>query len=270
MSKKISSCGPRCRRNVRNGSEMSTIATLGLMVTGFFGGAINAVAGGATLLTFPVLMAMGLPPVAANASSSVALTPGHFFGVVSECKQLPKRDGSFWLSLAIMILGGLAGALLLFVTTDRVFAAIIPVLIGVATLTFAFGKQLKDWLKTDADHPAARLYGLIPVSLYVGYFGAGAGVVMMALFGISSNWPVRTANAMKNLFGAVANWAAIIIFAINGMIAWHETLAMLSGAVAGGLLGGRLLRYLPPQLLRILIVTAGTVMTVLYAKKYWL
>ncbi len=248
---------------------MIDVTTILLVVTGIFGGAINAVAGGATLLTFPVLLGLGLPPVVANASSSVALTPGHLFGVISERRQLPPFSTSLWSALAIMVLGALAGALLLFVTPDRIFSAIIPLLIGVATLTFALGPKLKNALKTTADHPAARLYGLVPVSLYVGYFGAGAGVVMMALFSLTSNWPVRTANAVKNLSGALANWAAIAIFAWNGMIAWHETLFMLAGAAIGGMVGGRLLRYLPTQVLRTIIIIAGTAMTVIYANRYW-
>lgn len=248
---------------------MYSTTTLLLAAAGFVGGAINAVAGGATLLTFPALMAAGLPPVMANASSSVALTPGHFFGVASEWKQLPQRDANFWVAIAIMLVGGLAGALLLFFTTDRVFTAVIPALIGVATLTFAFGKKLRDMLRSTADHPQARLLGLLPVSLYVGYFGAGAGVVMMALFGLTSNWPVRTANAVKNLLGALSNWTAILIFYANGMIAGQETLAMFIGAIFGGLTGGRLLRYIPTQTLRAIIVIAGTMMTLIYARKYW-
>jgi uncharacterized protein len=249
---------------------MLDVTTIVLVATGILGGAINAVAGGATLLTFPVLLGLGLPPVIANASSAVALTPGHFFGVVSEYRQLPQRNANFWTANFIVVFGGLAGAVLLFATPDRVFTAIIPLLIGIATLTFAFGKKLKDWLQSAADQPAARLYGLVPVSLYVGYFGAGAGVVMVALFGITSNWPVRTANAVKNLLSALSNWAAIVVFATQGMIAWHETFAMLCGAVVGGLFGGRVLRYLPTQVLRTMIIVAGTTMTLLYAKRYWL
>lgn len=251
---------------------MSITIMLMLFAAGIAGGAINAVAGGATLLTFPVLMAAGLSPIAANATSSAALTPGHITGALSEYKQLPKFDQTAWISMAIMILGGIAGAVLLFYTSERIFTVLVPLLIGVATLIFAFGKKLQAWLQGShsRDQKSARLMGLLPTSLYVGYFGAGAGVVMMALFSVTSHWPIRTANAFKNVLGAVANWAAIAVFMYTGLISWPETLVMLAGAVIGGLAGGQLLRILPPAAIRMIVITAGTIMTIVYAWRYWL
>jgi uncharacterized membrane protein YfcA len=252
---------------------MSVEATLIIAVVGLLGGAINAVAGGATLLTFPVLMSFGLSPIVANASSSVALTPGHLFGVLSEYRQLPARPNGILLSVVIMIVGGLIGAGLLSITTDRLFNIIVPLLIGSATLIFAFGKQIQFWLNGSAtahvDHPLKRLVFLFPVSVYVGYFGAGAGVVMMALFTVTTNWTLRGANAVKNLLGAASNWAAIAIFANSGLIAWPETLTMLVGAAFGGLLGGRILRIVNVNTIRTVVIVAGAVLTSVYAVKYW-
>jgi uncharacterized protein len=252
---------------------MSVAVMLMLFAAGIAGGAINAVAGGATLLTFPVLMAAGLSPIVANATSSAALTPGHLTGALSEFKQLPKFDAAAWASIAIMILGGMAGAVLLFYTSERVFTVLVPILIGAATLIFAFGKKLQAWLgqtNQPAEHAAPRLIGLLPTSLYVGYFGAGAGVVMMALFAITSNWQIRTANAFKNVLGAVANWAAIAIFISTGLISWPETIVMLLGAIIGGLAGGQLLRILSATTIRSIVIIAGTIMTIVYAWRYWL
>jgi uncharacterized membrane protein YfcA len=245
-----------------------------LGLAGLAGGAINAVAGGATFLTFPAMVAAGLPPTIANASSSVALTPGHFFGMLADRRQLPAFDGVFWLSLATIAAGAASGAALLYITSERQFAAIIPALIGVATLIFAFGRKARDWMNgmvlKPADKPAQRNALLVPAAIYVGYFGAGAGVVMMALFSLTSQWSVRTSNAVKNLYGAVGNWSAIAFFVYSDMIDWPATLPMLAGAVIGGLAGGKLLHFLPPHVLRGAVIAAGTLVTCLYMWKYWL
>ena len=252
---------------------MSIEAILVIAFVGFLGGAINAVAGGATLLTFPVLMSFGMSPIVANASSSVALTPGHLFGVLSEYKQIPSRPNGLILSVVIMVAGGLVGAALLSMTSDRLFSTIVPLLIGSATLIFAFGKKIQSWLRgpsaQHSDHPLTRLFLLFPVSVYVGYFGAGAGVILMALFSVTSIWPLRGANAVKNLLSAVSNWAAISIFAKSGLIAWPETLVMLAGAACGGLLGGRMLRVIDASIIRNIVIIAGTILTCVYAVKYW-
>ncbi len=252
---------------------MADLTTFILFAAGLLGGAVNAVAGGATFLTFPAMIAAGLPPTVANASSSLALTPGHFFGMLADRKELPPRDRHFWISLAVASVAAAVGALLLFVTTERQFELIVPALIGIATLVFAFGRQLKVWLGGIAgspDRPLARLAWLGPTGIYIGYFGAGAGVVMMALFAFTTSWSVRSSNAMKNLFGAVGNWTAIAFFISTGMINWAATLPMLCGAAIGGLIGGRLLRVFSQETLRAIIIGAGALVTLLYMWRYWL
>ena len=245
-----------------------------LFAVGVMGGAINAVAGGATLFTFPAMMAAGLSPVVANASSSVALTPGNLTGVLSERSQLPVFDGALWLHIAIAAIGGAAGALLLLWTPDRVFTALVPLLIGVATLVFAFSKQIQAAVRPPAsahhDTPLARQVALLPTTIYGGYFGAGMGVMLMALFSMTSAWAVRTANAVKNMLGAAANWAAIVIFVAQGVIAWPQTLVMLLGALIGGFLGGKLLAIVPVIWLRRFVIAMGTLMTAVYVYRYWL
>lgn len=246
-----------------------------LFLAGIVGGAVNAVAGGGTLFTFPAFMAAGLPPIIANASSSFALTPGHISGVLSERAQFPSFDSRMWWHVAIAAIGGALGALLLLVTPDRVFTALVPALIGIATLIFAFSKRLQTWLKTlttksSHDHARLRQMILVPTTIYGGFFGAGTGVILMAVFSMTSEWPVRTANAVKNLLSAAANWAAIVIFIAQGTIAWPQTLAMLAGALVGGLTGGRLLSVLPTSVVRLFVIGMGTIMTIAYAWRYWL
>jgi uncharacterized protein len=244
-----------------------------LFAAGILGGAINSVAGGATLFTFPAMLFAGLPPIIANASSAVALTPGHLIAAFSERDKLPLHEKSFWLTLLISALGGVVGAVLLFSTSERVFNVIIPLLIGGATLVFAFGKTLQTWLRekhgADADSPLARNITMVPVGIYGGYFGAGMGVILMAAFAVTSRWDMRTANAAKNLLGACANWAAIVIFVINSLIWWRPAMIMLAGAVIGGLTGARLLKSIAPATMRSIVVIAGTVMTGVYVWRYW-
>jgi uncharacterized protein len=243
-----------------------------LFAAGLLGGATNAVAGGGTLFTFPAMVFAGLPPIIANASSSVALTPGNLLAVLSERTKLPAFDRRMWASVAIAAAGGMAGAILLNTTSERVFTQLVPVLIGGATLIFAFGRKLQTRLSGNAaalDRPAARIGALIPVAVYGGYFGAGMGVVLMAAFSLTSAWDLRTANATKNLLSAVANWSAIVLFVSTGMISWPATIAMLAGACLGGLTGARLLRVLPSFAIRWTVIAAGSVLTAVYVRAYW-
>ncbi|MFO1035018.1 MAG: sulfite exporter TauE/SafE family protein [Hyphomicrobiales bacterium] len=260
-------------RNAGQHQSMNLGTSLVLFGAGLLGGAVNAVAGGATFFTFPAFMAAGLPAIWANASSSVALTPGNLGGLLSERAQLPAFDRSLKAQLALAMLGGGIGALLLLYTSDRVFAALVPALIGVATLVFAVSRPLQDYLRTQTGgthhHPRWRLALFLPTAIYGGYFGAGMGVVMMALFSVTSDWSVRSANAVKNMMGAAVNWVAIVIFTLQGVVAWPQTLVMLTGALIGGYAGGRLLRVVPAPWIRGFVVAMGLVMTVYYAGKYW-
>lgn len=254
--------------------DMSWNIALLLFGAGILGGAINAVAGGATLFTFPAMMAAGLSPISANASSSVALTPGNLSGVLSERSQLPAFDAKMWLHILISALGGGVGAVLLLWTPDKVFTALVPLLIGVATLIFAFSRQIQNALRpadqAHHDTPMARQFTLVPTAVYGGYFGAGMGVMFMAAFSMTSPWAVRTANAVKNLLGAAVNWTAIVIFVVQGVIAWPQTLVMLAGATAGGFLGGKMLAVVPVIWIRRFVIAMGTLMTLVYAYRYWL
>ncbi len=251
----------------------STMVVL-LFAAGALGGTINAIAGGATLFTFPAMMLVGLPPIVANASSTVALTPGHLLAVISERSKLPPRNAEFSLAIAIAILGGVAGAFLLFASSEKFFTGIVPLLIGLATLVFAFGKPLQTYLGQHRagqfDSAKARLATLVPVAVYGGYFGAGMGVMLMAAFAVTSKWELRTSIAMKNLLGALANWSAIVVFIVAGMINWPATLIMFTGAVVGGLVGAKLLNTLPAHIVRFVVIAAGTIMTVVYVWRFWL
>ena len=252
---------------------MSIYSVFILLAAGFFGGLANSIAGGASLITFPALLAIGLPPIIANASNTFALLPANLLGAYGDRAKVPRRDGWFWAGLLVALIGGLIGAVLLLVSSDRFFSQIVPALIGVATLIFTFGKKIQiglaRWLGGD-DNPLLRNVLLFPTSIYGGYFGAGVGVMFMALFGATSSLDVRQANANKNVLGFLTNVAAAVIFVWQDVIDWPVALTMFPATALGGVMGVKLIKVLPAAYVRATIIMIGAVMTIIYAWRYWL
>lgn len=240
-----------------------------LFGAGIAGGVVNAIAGGATLITFPAMIAAGLPPVIANASNALAVTPGHLFAALADRRRLPARDRPFALTIVAAVLGGAIGAILLLVTPEKLFVLFVPALIALATIIFAFGRYLQTMLVRahTGRHTSARAALMLPVTVYGGYFGAGLGVMLLAVLSITGREDVRAANALKT---SVTSLATIAIFIAQGVIRWPETLVMLAGAVAGGILGGRLIAILPAGVVRTIVIALGIAMTLIYAWRYWL
>ncbi|QCI67335.1 sulfite exporter TauE/SafE family protein [Phreatobacter stygius] len=249
-----------------------TIAIL-LVLAGFAGGIINAVAGGATLVTFPVMLAAGLPPVIANASNAVAISPGHLIAAFADRAKLPPLDRRLAAALGVALAGGVMGALLLKVLPDRLFVLPVPALIGFATLLFAFAPTIQAWTERRrggaAPSQPAGLAVLGGASVYGGFFGAGLGVILTAVLSIAEPNDIRKVKVVKNLLATAVSLAAIGIFIAQGMVRWPETLVMLSGALGGGYAGGALVRVLPGRLVQGLVIVAGAVMTIVYAWRYW-
>jgi len=245
-----------------------------LIFAGVFGGLANAMAGGASLFTFPALLAVGLPPIVANASNALAVTSSNGVGFLSDLKKLPKADVPFWLSLAVAVVGGGLGAALLLVTPENTFTKSVPALIGIATLLFAFSKQIQRFLSRllggGHDHARLRQILLFPVAIYGGYFGAGAGVIILSALSATSSMELRSLNALKNLIAFLMNVTAIIIFIHYGLIEWPHTLVMMIGTLAGGFAGIKLTKVLPQSVVRNVIVTCGVLMTAIYVWRYWL
>lgn len=250
---------------------MTTQSILILVVAGFLGGIANSMAGGASLITFPAMMAAGLAPISANASNTVALIFGNVMGAWTERQQLPVFDRSLWLACAVTIVGGALGALLLLNTPETVFVLVVPALIGGATAIFAFSKSVQKWVaKRDVGQGQnLRTALLFPTSIYGGYFGAGMGVIFMAVLSATSAWALRSTNAVKNILGALANGAAIVIFVAQGVVSWPQTLVMMGACLAGGFVGGKALGLVSAAAMKNAIITIGGVMTVFYTWRYW-
>jgi uncharacterized membrane protein YfcA len=242
---------------------------------GLVGGIANALAGGATLITFPVMLAAGLPPIVANASNAVAVTPGHTIAAFADRERMPAADLRFLILFSWTALCGAVGAILLFITPERLFAQLVPLLIGVATLVFAFAPRIHQRVKSWRPHgPGSASLGttlllLAPSTIYGGYFGAGLGVILMAVLTVSGMEDVRAANTLKNLLAAAVSAATIVVFVVQDIVSWPQTIVMLLGAVAGGFAGGYLVRILPSHVVRRIVIVIGLAMTVIYAVRYW-
>jgi uncharacterized membrane protein YfcA len=266
---------PILQRKWGSPAKMTSFGTLILLlVAGFLGGVANSMAGGASLFTFPALLVAGLPPIVANASNAMAVTSSNGVGFLSDLQKLPKRDFGFWLSVGVAILGGGLGAWLLLVTPEKTFTNTVPALIGFATLVFAFAKPIQKFLSRmlggGHDHPKLRQILLFPVAIYGGYFGAGAGVIILSALNATSSMELRSLNALKNLFAFLMNMTAIVFFIWFSLIAWPQTLIMMVGTIAGGFMGIRLTKVLPTSTVRFTITACGVLMTAIYVWRYWL
>jgi uncharacterized membrane protein YfcA len=253
---------------------MSLEIAILLFAAGIAGGVINALAGGATLLTFPAMLASGLPPVTANASNAVAIVPGHLLAVLADHRKLQPLGFRLGLSVLICLIGGILGALLLLALPERLFVLPVPALIGAATLLFLFSPQIAAWAehRRGGSEPS-QLAGssvLALASIYGGFFGAGLGVILTAVLAIGDPDDIRRVKALKNLLATAVSIAAVTIFIFEGAVSWPQTLVMLSGALFGGYLGGYLVRILPATIVRWFVIVTGAVMAVVYAVKYWL
>lgn len=229
----------------------------------FLAGVLNAIAGGGSFLTFPALVFAGVPPVAANATSAIAVSPGYLgstLGFRPELRALPaallRRE------VALSALGGLLGAGLLLITPARVFAGIAPWLLLLATALFALGPRLARL--GGVGHGRWRLPGLLGVSVYGGYFNGGLGILLMALYTLTGESRLHTVNALKNLNSFVLSLVSVAAFAAAGAIVWPQAVWMMLWATAGGWAGARLARRLPAHWIRALVITTGLVMSAVF------
>jgi uncharacterized protein len=253
---------------------MDLLHSVLLVVAGIAGGVMAAIVGGAAVITFPALLAAGLPPVMATAGNTVALTPGLFLAAIYDRSQLPPFDRSFAAMAVASIAGALIGASLLLLTPERVFSALVPLLLGFATVLFAYAGRISAWLAERAARGSKRfsahsLAAVLPVSIYGGYFGAGVGVLMLGIFSVGTGGDYRSANVSKNLVTALNSATSTIIFAAQGVVAWPATLLLMAGTLLGALIGARLAQVMPNRTARSLVVGVGALLTAVFAWRYW-
>jgi uncharacterized protein len=237
-------------------------------------GLVNAVAGGGTLITFPVLTAVGVPAVPANVTNTVALCPGFLGATIAQRAALHDQQRRLMLMVPLAAVGGVAGGVLLLATDEDTFRGIIPFLLLLASALLAAQDWLKTWLVRwkwhhDPGHvsDARAAVPLFFGAIYGGYFGAGLGVMMLAVFGLMLDDSLTRLNALKSLLAMVINVAAAVFFLFSGEVVWPVAAVMAAGALAGGALGGRLAAGIRPQTLRWVVVTIGVVAALVYFAK---
>jgi uncharacterized protein len=237
-----------------------------LFGTAFIAGGLNAVAGGGSFITFPTLIFTGISPISANATNTTAMW-------VASLASLGAYRRDFAVERRVMVIltiasfvGGILGSIALLYMPSDVFKKLIPYLLLLATIVFIFGESLKNWVqssnKTGKDQPPQIVYLVIAqlsIAIYGGFFGAGAGILMLAaltLFGFKN---MNTMNALKSFLGTCFNGIAVLLFIFAGLVAWPQAVLMSIGGSLGGYVLARFARKLPPQLIRwfVSIVAVG-------------
>lgn len=239
---------------------------LGLGFAALLAGVLNSIAGGGTFLTFPALVYMGVPPVAANATSAVAVFPGYFGGAAGFRKELAAIETRHLVALlAYSLAGGLLGALLLLVSSNEFFSMIIPFLLLGATACFAFQERLRKW--TSNSRFKTQPYGAtgsVLVAIYGGYFNGGLGIVLLALYSLWGIENLNTMNGLKNAVSFIISAISVLSFAIAGVVVWPAAVVMMIGAVVGGYLGAALARRLNRNLVRGIVIVIGLSMSAIF------
>ena len=236
-------------------------------------GIVNAIAGGGTLITFPVLIAIGLPAVAANVTNTVALCPGYLGGSYAQRNDLKGQKSRIFLLVPIAILGGVAGGLLLLNTGERLFDNLVPFLILFASCLLAFQEPLRKWILKRSNHSESSrtnwsvFFAIIPVAIYGGYFGGVLGVITISALGLFLEDNLIRLNALKQLLSLCINVSAALYFIFSGQVYWLVALVMAVCALVGGIIGGKLAGKFKPQILRWVIVTIGVAVAIIYFVK---
>ncbi|WP_328916801.1 MULTISPECIES: sulfite exporter TauE/SafE family protein [unclassified Streptomyces] len=247
---------------------MSPAEALAVFAAGIGAGTINTIVGSGTLLTFPVLLAVGLPPVTANVSNALGLVPGSVAGAIGYRRELAGQRARLLRLGGVCLVGGVIGAFLLVTLPSAAFDAIVPVLIGAALVLVVLQPRLARAVQARRDRTGAEApthggpvlaLGLLLASMYGGYFGAAQGVIYLSLMGLLLNETLQRVNGLKNVLGALVNGVAAIFFIIVAHMDWAAVGLVAAGATIGGLVGARVGRRLPPTVLRALIVVVGVV-----------
>ncbi len=248
---------------------MDLLPLVGLGASAALAGAVNSVAGGGTLISFPALIAAGYTPKVANMTSTVAIWPGTVGGSLAYRKEIGERSTRTKLLTIPSILGALVGALLLYVSTDKVFNSVVPFLIIFASLVLAANSRLSKLAmrhgfasEHEAHIPPTMYLVMFFVAVYGGYFGAGLGILMLAAISILAPDDLQHSNAVKGMLGLLINFTAVVVFALSGLVAWLPAAVMAVAAMAGGYAGVAVARRINANALRAMIVAWGLFMGV--------
>jgi uncharacterized membrane protein YfcA len=261
--------GRRSRKSARLRRKAMTSAQISLLVgSSVAAGVINAVAGGGSFFTFPALIFSGLPSIQANATSTMALWPGTMASVTAYRDDIRRERRLLPRLMAMSVVGGLIGAIILVHTPQATFDWLLPWLLLIATLSFAFGGKLSEWLRrrNRAAREGARIdiascAVQFVIAVYAGYFGGGASMLMLAMLSLAGMTEIHPMNGIKTLLSGTQNLIALGVFIHRGIIFWPQALLMMGGAVAGGYGGAFWARTADPRLVRGIVIGVGIAMT---------
>lgn len=239
-------------------------------------GGMNSVAGGGSFVSFPALIFTGIPPIAANATSTIALWPGSVASVGAYRARIPSGRRLLVPLILVSALGGVLGAMLLLCTPEQVFLDVIPYLFGAATLLFAFGKKLTGGLahliKKDGNISGpligAAAAGQLAIAVYGGFFGGGIGILMLALFQMLHMEDIHAMNGLKALLAAAINGSAVVTFVLAGIVRWPQALVMIAGATLGGYAGAHYAQKIDHRVIRGAVIAVGAAMSLYFFWKY--
>jgi len=251
--------------------------TIALLIgTGVCAGLLASVIGGAAVVVYPAMVIAGLPPQAAAVSNLVAIMPASMLAALSDRAQLPPFNRAFLGLIVASVVGAGCGAMLLLLTPQHLFNGIVPLLLGFATVLFAFAERIGAYIRKRAEgrghavtFNVSSLKVLLPVSFYGGYFGAGVGILILGVFSIATGGDYRSANVAKNFVSSLNGLVASIVFIVQGAVVWPQTLALMAGTVGGGLAGAYIARVIPRNVVRVLVVAVGAALTIAFARRYW-
>ena len=237
-----------------------------ILVAGFLGGLLNAIAGGGTFITFPALVFIGIPEIAANATSTVAAMPGYLSAAIGFRKDIAELDRKLLLRLTLWsMLGGGIGSGLLLISSNEAFAILIPFLLLGATLVFLKGAKIREWAARQRGAVTAFGAGtMIPVAIYGGFFNGGLGIVLLALFSMWGMTNLHAMNGLKCWLSFALSVVSMVIFSGGGKVVWIPALVMGLGTILGGLAGAPVARRIPMPVLRKLIAAVGFGMTAVF------
>jgi uncharacterized membrane protein YfcA len=238
-------------------------------------GAINSVAGGGSFVSFPSLLFIGIPPVNANATNTVALWPGQVASIGAyraELEKLPWR--SVMPLLVTGILGGILGAWVLLKTPQKTFMNLVPWLMLIATLIFMMSGKITQWVRRrTAQHHTTEfatgrgIFIQIFIAFYIGYFGAGAGILILAMLALLGMDQIHTMNALKALLTTVSNGVAMLMFVVSHAVYWPETILMVIGSILGGYFGAHFAQKTKPENVRRIVIAIGFVLSAYFFAK---
>ncbi|MFI6367363.1 sulfite exporter TauE/SafE family protein [Nocardia sp. NPDC050630] len=250
---------------------MTWLEQLAVFGAGIAAGGINTIVGSGTLITFPVLLAFGIPPVTANVSNTIGLVPGGVSGAYGYRRELEGQRARLVRLGSASLLGGTTGAILLLVLPAAAFKAIVPVLIIAALILVVVQPRLARWVKERRaadtgpapEHGGLILYvAIFLCGIYGGYFGAAQGVLLIGLLGVFVHEDIQRLNGVKNVLGLLVNAVSAVVFTMIADVDWRVAGLIAVGSIIGGVLGAKMGRRMPPTALRAVIVVVGSIAVV--------